>query len=108
MKLTIIPSDNAVYKNLKFNKDLLWDGTPENVHALQWENDLGWIEYSNEFLNETITQLPDWALNALAAWEMKEANLPIQEEVPAEVVEITKEDLLLQLKDIQTQIENLI
>lgn len=69
MKLTVIPSDNSVYVDGKFQKDLNWKGTPSGVHALQWNNDSGWIEYSDGRSNQQITNLPKWALNAAKSWE---------------------------------------
>lgn len=55
---------------------LEWAGTPANVHALQYDTDLssGWIEYNDGQPNADITKLPEWALNAEAAWD--EANKP--------------------------------
>ena len=69
MKLTIIPSDGAVYKDNVAYLNLIWQGTPTNVHALQWDNTSGWIEFIDETPNESITVLPDWALNAQSAWQ---------------------------------------
>jgi hypothetical protein len=74
MKLTIIPSDGAVYENEVCYSDLTWEGTPVDVHALQWLDVAGWIEYNNGQPNEDITVLPDWANNAMAAWTV--ANTP--------------------------------
>lgn len=75
MRLTIIPSDKSVYVNEKFHNNLTWEGTPENVHALQWFETQGWIEFKDENpydnikpANENITELPQWALNAIDAW----------------------------------------
>lgn len=68
MKLTIIPSDGAVYKDGIPHSNLTWTGTPANVHALQWDTDAGWIEYNDGTPNEDITALPDWAVNAETAW----------------------------------------
>ena len=69
MKLTIIPSDGAVYENGVSYLNLSWEGTPLNVHALQWfDNNTGWIEFNDGTPNEDITVLPQWALNAEAAW----------------------------------------
>jgi len=68
MKLSIIPSDGAVYKNNSSYLDLTWVGTPSDVHALQWQDASGWIEYNDGKPNEIITSLPDWANNAIAAW----------------------------------------
>ena len=74
MKLTIIPSDGAVYENGVCYSGLSWAGTPANVHALQWVDTAGWIEYTDGTPNEDIGVLPDWALNAEAAWT--QANTP--------------------------------
>lgn len=69
MKLTIIPSDNCVYEDNIAISNLTWEGTPVNVHALQWFDVEGWLEFKDGSPNETITVLPDWALNAEAAWQ---------------------------------------
>jgi hypothetical protein len=74
MRLTIIPQDGAVYENGLCYDNLIWSGTPLNVHALQWQNDSGWIEFNNGQENENINELPEWALNAEAAWQV--ANTP--------------------------------
>lgn len=74
MKLTIIPSDGSVYlDNWSFNGlDLSF--IPSNIHALQWKNDLGWIEFveDNNFIkppNEVIKELPAWANAAVSKWK---------------------------------------
>jgi hypothetical protein len=74
MRLTIIPSDGAVYENGVCYSNLTWEGTPSNVHALQWDNGTGWIEFNDGSPNEPIDVLPFWAGNAEAAWT--EANTP--------------------------------
>ena len=68
MRLTIIPSDGAVYENGVSYIGLSWEGTPANVHALQWDNGTGWIEFNDGSPNEDITVLPLWAGNAELAW----------------------------------------
>jgi hypothetical protein len=71
MRLTIIPIDGAVYENGLCYSNLVWDGTPANVHALQYfDNNTGWIEYNDGTANEDITVLPQWADNAMAAWQV--------------------------------------
>ena len=45
MELTIIPIDKAVYIDGLCYMGLSWEGTPETVHALQWQDTEGWIEY---------------------------------------------------------------
>jgi hypothetical protein len=79
MKLTIIPVDGAVYEGGISYLGLVWEGTPPNVHALQWQDVAGWIEYVDQ-PNEDITALPEWADNAMAAWTV--ANTPIPPEPP--------------------------
>lgn len=75
MRLTIIPSDGAVYKDNVCYEGLTWAGTPVDVNALQWYDVEGFIEYKAGVKpNEDITVLPDWANNALAAWDV--ANMP--------------------------------
>ena len=74
MRLTIIPSDGAVYKDGVCYSGLFWAGTPIDVHALQWVDVEGWIEFKISTPNEIITSLPAWAENALAAWDV--ANTP--------------------------------
>lgn len=77
MRLTIIPKDQTVYKDGVSFSELNWRGTPANIHALQWFTNKGWIEFTAEDeisgarpANEEITELPQWALNALDAWRM--------------------------------------
>lgn len=70
MKLTIITNDKAVYKDNKSYLDLTLSNIPDDVHALQWNNDTGWIEYKNHVKpNETISSLPQWANDALTVWQ---------------------------------------
>ena len=75
MKLTIVPIDGAVYENGLCYSGLTWEGTPVNVHALQWQDTAGWIEYNDGKQNEDITVLPTWADNAMSAWTV--ANTPV-------------------------------
>lgn len=81
MRLTIIPGDNAVYKDGVMKAwtapalDLSGCGIPSNVHALQWYDSVGEIEFdgptpvSPKPPNQQITQLPQWALNCVAVWD---------------------------------------
>jgi hypothetical protein len=76
MKLTIIPIDNAVYiDGLPYiNLDLTQSGIPSNIHALQWKDTSGWLEFNNNLdgtkpQNESITSLPEWANIAITKWD---------------------------------------
>jgi hypothetical protein len=70
MKLTIIKNDGAVYKNSVSYANLSLPTIPNDVHALQWNDDVGHIEFVNNVkANEVITELPSWANDALIAWQ---------------------------------------
>ena len=74
MKLTIVVADNAVNKDGVGNGglDLSSCSIPNNVWALQWDNDSGHIEYIGTTPNEEITELPAWATAAEALWQNAE------------------------------------
>lgn len=78
MKLTIIPVDGSVGEDDKFynNLELSSCGIPADVHALQWQDTAGWIEYNSPIPNEPITELPAWANCCMTKWT--EANQPPQ------------------------------
>jgi hypothetical protein len=73
MNLVIIPVDGAVYVDGFSFSGLTFDA-PADVHALQWKSTKGWLEFvdSDEGIkpqNETITELPQWAISAKAKWD---------------------------------------
>lgn len=70
MKLTIIREDGSIYQDGISYLDSNLSFIPTNVHALQWKDNNGWIEYSeddegNKQHNEKIYILPDWANTAI-------------------------------------------
>lgn len=79
MRLTIIPFDGFVNVdgNSKFQPlDLSSCGIPIDVHALQWYDTRGWIEFRDDddpFTpkppNQEIVELPKWANNCIKVWE---------------------------------------
>lgn len=74
MQLTIIRADGAVYKDGVMAGGLDLSFVPQSVHALQWGEVSGWVEFCEdaEFrkpANEAITTLPDWAMRAVVAWD---------------------------------------
>jgi hypothetical protein len=77
MKLTIIPVDGSVGEDGKFynDLDLTSCNIPADIHALQWDGVVGWIEFNSTVPNEEITQLPAWANCCMAKWT--EANIPV-------------------------------
>jgi len=83
MKLTIIPADGSVGENGVFYNGLNLSSCniPEDVHALQWQDTAGWIEYiSSSVQNEPITELPAWANCCMTKWT--EANTPVPPQPP--------------------------
>lgn len=76
MKLTIIPVDGSVGEDNKFylNLNLSTCNIPANVHALQWDGAVGWIEFNEPIPNEEITVLPAWANCCMTKWD--QANIP--------------------------------
>lgn len=71
-RVTIIVEDGAVYLDQYAYAGLDFSSCdiPNGVHALQWLNGSGQIEFkSNWVLNEEITALPTWALACIEKWE---------------------------------------
>lgn len=73
MRLTVIPTDGAVYVD-SFSYSGLPITAPDTVHALQWDTDTGWVEFTvskdgTKPQNEVITELPAWAIAAVAQWQ---------------------------------------
>jgi hypothetical protein len=74
MRLTIIPSDSFVAVNGDSSHrplDLSVCNIPTNVHALQWYDTEGEVEFDGKpkSPNEEITELPEWALACVGIWE---------------------------------------
>jgi hypothetical protein len=77
MKLTIIPIDNIVIidgDNSHHPLSLGECDIPINVHALQWYDTYGFVEYKNnnhlaeKQPNENISVLPTWAVKCAEVW----------------------------------------
>lgn len=73
MKFTIIVEDYAVGKNSVFYYPLNLQSCniPSNVRAVQWQDTEGWIEF-HDSPNETISELPVWAVACLNLWEAED------------------------------------
>lgn len=75
-RITIIPSDNFIAVDGVSRPallDLSGCGIPADVHALQWYDARGWVEFRDDkdpftpkAPNQDITELPTWA-NACVA-----------------------------------------
>ena len=94
MRLTIIPDDNFVAVNGDSSHqplDLTPCNVPPEVHALQWYENRGWIEFddpADPFApkppNQDITELPQWANNCVQVWEQwTPSTPPVEEATPA-------------------------
>ena len=75
MRLTIIPSDKKVGVDELFfdNLDLSACAIPANIHALQWYDTEGEVEFINnpdrtKPQNELISELPAWANACVNIW----------------------------------------
>ncbi len=90
MKLSIIPADGAVCEDNVCYTQLSWEGTPANIHALQWNNDSGWLEFNDGSPNEPIDELPSWAVNAEQAWYAAANPPPPPPPTPEEIKEQNK------------------
>ena len=66
MRVTIIPADRAVYVNGLAVAGLTI-AAPAGIRALQWKDSRGWIENDAGGENEPIEELPQWAVDAIAA-----------------------------------------
>jgi hypothetical protein len=69
MRLTIIRSDEAVYINYVCYTPLSMQSVPPTVHALQWLDASGFIEFNDGSQNEEIVELPTWAFECVEEWE---------------------------------------
>lgn len=93
MRLTIIPTDGFVNVDgaPKFQPlDLSGCGIPADVHALQWYETRGWIEFRDDEdpftpkqSNQDITELPAWAAACVQVWEQWTPPEPEQPQDPA-------------------------
>ena len=93
MRLTIVPIDGMVVINNYFygNLDLSNCEIPNNIHALQWYETEGELEFVDNKdrtkpLNEIVDALPVWASKCIDAWN----NAKIAEE-EAIKIEIEKQ-----------------
>lgn len=76
-RVSIIKADNAVGVNGFFYSglDLSECGCPENLWALQWNEqggEVGHIEYNGDAQNESIAEFPAWATACVAKWQEAE------------------------------------
>lgn len=73
MKITIIVDDSAVYVDGYVFSDIDMSEVPKNIHALQFNNGEGWIEFKDSTPNERISVLPEWAVKAKEEFSIKYA-----------------------------------
>lgn len=97
MKVTIIPDDSFVAVNSDSSHgplDLTACNIPDEVHALQWFETKGWVEFDDpidpfaqKLPNEIIETLPEWALACVSVWELWTPPAPPPEPPTEEVVQ---------------------
>lgn len=95
MKLVIIPVDGAVYVDGMSYSDLDLSMCPPDVHALQWKDTSGWIEFidnpdGTKPQNKPITELPSWALEAKNTWDKVKADEEAAKEAAKIPVTVTE------------------
>ena len=77
MKLTIVPDDKKVGIDGVFlsNINLSTCGIPANIHALQWYETEGEVEFSGrpKPQNQLISALPAWANACVVKWNEAKA-----------------------------------
>lgn len=79
MKITVVTLDRLVCIDSLCYKNIDMSSVPSNVHALQWEGDIGHIEYTGS-VNEKIVSLPLWVDVLIDAWndiDYVEKNPPV-------------------------------
>lgn len=86
MNLTIIPVDGAVYVDGQSISGLSFSA-PQDVHALQWKSTKGWIEFMDSAdgtkpQNQTIAELPQWALDAKTKWDEAMTTVVVASQAP--------------------------
>lgn len=94
MRLTIVPDDgfvsiDNVVKALSI--DLTSCNIPTDIHALQWYDNRGWIEYEDSTdpfapkqPNLDIYSLPEWAITAVTVYNNYIAPVATPEPPPTE------------------------
>jgi hypothetical protein len=77
-RLAIIVEDGAVYTDDKviIGMNFSTCSIPEDVHALQWIDGAGEVEYKDTRHNVTVTELPNWALSCYELFKSMPDDLP--------------------------------
>jgi hypothetical protein len=77
-RLAIIVDDGAVYTDDKviIGLDFSACGIPEDIHAIQWQDGQGEVEYRDTRHNFIVTDLPDWALACYQQFKSAPDDLP--------------------------------
>lgn len=76
MQVTVIPTDNVIMvdgKILQFSYE-----TPANIHAIQWNGNKGYIEYTDSKHNKELSGEADYIVHILPyvdLWEMEKQRL---------------------------------
>lgn len=83
-RVTIVVDDGAVVTDICSYTmlDFAACGIPSNIHALQFLNGIGHIEFRGGGPNQVIETLPIWAVNCLSKWEEAFLANPPESEIP--------------------------
>jgi hypothetical protein len=94
MRLTIIPVDKTVYVDGNSRiLDLSSCAIPTNIHALQWYETEGEVEFNGKPKpqNELITELPVWANACVDKWN----EAKVAEETARALAEVAAKESVL-------------
>lgn len=99
MKVTIIKDDNIVIVNNRSCK-LDLTGFPSNIHAIQFDNGSGHIEFNDGTSNKKITDLSEYQVY-ITRWQDAIAleDAPAPEPTPEELAKIAEKAALQSLRD---------
>jgi hypothetical protein len=103
MRLTIIPTDGAVYIDGATYSGLDLSFIPTDVHALQWYDTYGELEFKRSFVdgqlvhpaNQMLTELPVWANTCVDAWNDAKLALEEAQRIAAEAARLLVEQKAL-------------
>jgi hypothetical protein len=72
--MTIVVSDKVVGIDGEFYSVENFNNVPSEISVLQWQNDVGEIEFFDMRPNEKINSLPDWSNNLHEQWIVEKNN----------------------------------
>ena len=97
MDISFIADDKLIIKDgIGYEIDLTNISVPSSIHAVQWVDNEGWLEFRDVSENETISVKPAWLDECISAWDTADA--AYQEAVnnidPADAARFERDSLL--------------